>query len=372
LILAHFQEQVLNRENKELTRPVKKNGRFVLVCFLAWAAAGMSGRADIIEQVLVKVNGDIFTKTELEQRQVMMLRQRNLPADPKNEELKKVLEEITPRIVLDAVDEMLLMQRGRELGYRLSEEQFRQVLDNIKKENKIETEEQFQAALKQEGLTMAELRKSLEKQMIISRVQQNEVMGKIGVSEEEARAYYDAHTGEFTTQPAITLRELLVAVPSDQRGVNVGVEEEAKKKAEALRASIAAGESFEKVAAEGSEAPSRANGGLIGPISRDELAPAIRDLIAPLKVGEMTPVFRSDRGYQVLKLEVATDVKVLPFDQAREQIADKVFREKQRGEFEKYIDKLRAQAIIEWKNEEVKKAYETALAARSRAPAASR
>ena len=48
---------------------------------------------------------------------------------------------------------MLLVQRGHELGYRLTDEQFRQVVDNIKKENKIETEEQFQAALKQEGMT---------------------------------------------------------------------------------------------------------------------------------------------------------------------------------------------------------------------------
>ena len=44
---------------------------------------------------------------------------------------------------------MLIVQRGKELGYKLSDEQFKSVLDNIKKENKIESEEQFQAALKQ-------------------------------------------------------------------------------------------------------------------------------------------------------------------------------------------------------------------------------
>ena len=36
-----------------------------------------SVRADILEQVLVKVNGDIITKTDLEQRQIAALRQRN-------------------------------------------------------------------------------------------------------------------------------------------------------------------------------------------------------------------------------------------------------------------------------------------------------
>ena len=43
-------------------------------------------RAEIIEQVLVKVNGEIFTKTDLEQRQVAALRQLgqqgNVKSDP--------------------------------------------------------------------------------------------------------------------------------------------------------------------------------------------------------------------------------------------------------------------------------------------------
>ena len=63
---------------------------------------------------------------------------------------------------------MLIVQRGRELGYRMSDEQFKRYLDNIKKDNKIESDEQFQAALKQENMTMADLRRNLERQMIVS------------------------------------------------------------------------------------------------------------------------------------------------------------------------------------------------------------
>jgi hypothetical protein len=99
--------------------------------------------AEIIEQVLVKVNGEIFTKTELEQRQVQALRQRGQPidlkADPSNQQLRKALDEITPQIMVDVVNEMLVVQRGRELGYSLSNEQFSGIVENIKKENKIET-----------------------------------------------------------------------------------------------------------------------------------------------------------------------------------------------------------------------------------------
>ena len=160
-------------------------------------------RGEIIEQIIVKVNGEILTKTELENRQVAALRQMGQQIDPKanpsDTQLRQMLDQVTPQLMVNAIDEMLLVQRGRELGYKMNDEQFQSVLDNIKKDNKIESDEQFQSALKAENMTLSDLRKSLERQMIVSRVQQNEVMGKIAVNDEEARKYYDTHLSEFTS-----------------------------------------------------------------------------------------------------------------------------------------------------------------------------
>ena len=325
--------------------------------------AAVSTRAEIIEQILVKVNGEIFTKSDLEQRQIAALRQKgqqiDLKSDPGNQQLRKALDEVTPAIMVDAVDEMLIVQRGKELGYKLADDQFKGVIDNIKKENKIESEEAFQAALKSENMSLADLRRNVERSMIVQRVQANEVMGKIGVTEDEARKYYDTHLGEFTTSPSVTLREILVAVAADARGVNVAADEAAKAKIEEIRRRVTAGgENFEKVAAEASEAPSKANAGLIGPISVTELSPELRPLVAAMKAGDVTQVLGSSRGgYQIFKLETMTTVQTAPFEQAREQISDRVFTDKRRMEFQKYLVKLRGQAIIEWKNEDLKKAY---------------
>ena len=323
-------------------------------------------RADILEQVLVKVNGDILTKTDFEQRQIAALRQRQdlASASPDSPELKKAVAEITPDLILSAVDELLLVQRGRELGYALGDEQFHGIIENIKKENKLESEEQFQAALKQEGLTMAELRKSLERQMLISRVQQNEVMGKISVTEDEAKAYYAQHKEQFTTPSSMTLREILIEVPTSEKGVNAGQDDEAKEKALSLRNRLLGGEPFARMAADYSDAPSKANGGLIGPINSNDVAPALRDLLRKMKVGDVSEPIRTSRGYQLLKLETRTDEVVKTFDAARDEISDRVAEEKRRGEMQKYVEKLRGQAIISWKNDELQKAYEQALAER--------
>jgi len=339
------------------------------------ASAVSTTRAEIIEQILVKVNGEIFTKSDLEQRQVAVLRQRgqaiDLKSDPSNAQLRQALDEVTPQILVDAVDEMLIVQRGKELGYRLGDEQFKSVLDNIKKENKMESEEQFQAALKAENMTLADLRRNLERQMIQQRVQQNEVLGKIGVTDEEARRYYETHMNEFTSAPSVTLREILVSVPTDPRGVNAAADDAAKDKAEEIRKRVTTGgESFEKLATDASDSPSKANAGLIGPLSVNDISPELRKLIEAMKPGDVAELIRTQRGYQILKLEAMTSAETMTLEQAREQISERVFTDKRKAEFQKYLEKLRAQAIIEWKNEDVRKAFEEGLKQLQAAPPA--
>jgi len=123
------------------------NIRRALVALLLLAATFAVLRAEVIEQILVKVNGEIFTKSDLEARQVAALRQQlgqqvDLKSDPSDAQLRKMLDEVTPDLIVSVVDEMLVVQRGKELGYKLSEEQFQSVLGNIKKDNKIESDEQ--------------------------------------------------------------------------------------------------------------------------------------------------------------------------------------------------------------------------------------
>ena len=317
--------------------------------------------ADVIEQILVKVNGEIFTKTDLEARQVAALRQKNIQNEPNDEVLKRELSQVTPQIMVDAIAEMLLMQRAKELGYKLTDEQFKAAVDNIKKEYKLDTDEKFQAALKQENLTMADLRRQFERQMLVQRVEQIEIFGKIGITEDEAKKYYQEHVTEFTTPASVTLREILVAAPADKP--LAGPDDAAlKAKAEAIRARAAAGDNFMKLAEDSSDAPSRANAGLIGPLSLSELSPELKAIVEPLKAGDMTDVIRTQRGYQIFKVESLSNAETLPFEQAREQIENRVFTGKRKEEFEKYLARLKAQAIIEWKNQDVKKAYEEGLA----------
>ena len=334
--------------------------------FIGMPASGQQ----IIEQILVKVNGEILTKTDLEARQIQALRDQERAIDPeklKNDaELQKMLLEVTPAILAQSIDEMLLVQRARELGLRVTDDMFKKTVEEIKTTNKIETDEQFAAALRGEGMTVEQFRRVFERQVLQQQVLRQEVGSKISLTEQEAREYYAAHPEEFTPQPTVTLREIFIAVPVQQREAGASFsaadDEQAAAKARSVRARIAAGETFEKLVEELSEAGSKANGGLIGPILRNELSPALQKVLEGMKPGDVSEPIRTARGYQVVKLETANAPTPAAYEEVRDLIADKVVERKRLVERRKLVERLRAQAIIEWKSDDLRKLYEQFLA----------
>lgn len=346
------------------------NMRNVLAVAAVALAVAAPIRADIIEQVLVKVNGDILTKTDLEARQIAALRDRGnvTPEALKNDaELRKALLEVTPQILVNAIDELLLVQRGRERGYTLTDEMFNKWLADLRKEQNLLDDAKFQQALKQEGMTTADLRRQLERQFMLQRVRQDEVGAKLSITEEEARQYYLAHKNDFIEPASVTLREIFIEVPSTtqsgQAGVNVGADDAARQEAEAAHKRVTGGEDFGKVAAEVSDSASKANGGLIGPLPLADVSDALRKTLEAMKPGEVTRPAQVGKGYQILKLETMKAAVAQPFESVRDIVADKVYEAREQAEVRKFLARIRSQALIEWKNEDLKKMYEAQIAA---------
>jgi len=130
---------------------------FVTATVAGVAAQGVpsvQSKSGIIEKIIVKVNGEILTQSELESEQIKSLQeQQNAKVvDAKqlstDAGLAKALQEITPQLLVDAVDDLLIVQYGRELGVKFTEDRFKQALDNVKKENKLD-DKQFAQALKE-------------------------------------------------------------------------------------------------------------------------------------------------------------------------------------------------------------------------------
>jgi parvulin-like peptidyl-prolyl isomerase len=332
--------------------------------------------SNVIQKIIVKVNGEIFTQTELVQRHAEAVRQEN--QDPKDlkafqddAKLAAQIAEVTPAILVEAVDELLMVQRGREIGIRFTDAQFKDAIDRVKKQNNLD-DEGLKKAMAQAGLTLEELRQNFERTYLMQGVTQTEIMQNMRLTEEETRQYYAKHPEAFMQPATLVLREIVVNIATQpdpttgQPSINAAEADEAKERITKARARVLAGEDFVKVAAEVSEGGSKANGGLVGTVVVDEMVPALRDALNKLKPKEISEPIRVSTGYRIYMVESRAEAQVLPFDQVRETIAQKIYQERVGGEQRKYIEKLRAQAVIEWKDDNYRKQYEKALLERGK------
>lgn len=319
------------------------------------------GGRSIVDRVLVRVNGEIFSQGQLTSRQVEALQDMNRGGA----KLEASIAEITPSILVTAVDELLLVQRGREMGFKYTDDVFKQSLDNIKRENKID-DEGLKVGLAQAGLTLDLLRQRLERSYLVNVVQQREVGPTLQITTEEMRQYYEKNKAQFMTPLTVTLRELMVAVPTrTENGKEVfsaADDAAAKDKIDGIRARAVAGANFTQLVTELSDSTTRANGGLIGPLSFDDINPTLKEAIAPLPVGGVTPVMRGPRGYQIFLLDNRSTPAQKPFDTMRGEIEVALREERIEPATVKLLERLRTQAVIEWKDEAYRKLYEQELA----------
>ena len=112
-----------------------------------------------------------------------------------------------------------------------------------------------------------------------------------------------------------------------------------------------------------SDSPSKKTGGLIGPFSPADMSPQLKALVEKMKEGDITPPIRTPAGYQIFKLESQKAAAVQPFDKVQDLIGQKIADGRTQTEMRKFLSRLRAQAIIEWKNPELKKEYDKEIAA---------
>jgi len=341
-----------------------------LAMFVATQGIAAQQQGELLERVLVRVNGEILTQKQLTQKQIEALQRNPYATDIRTLQddvtLKAKIAEVTPRLLVDAVDELLYLQRGRELKVRFTDELFKQALENLKKQNKFQSDDELTKALASEGLSIDQLRQDFERAYTIQAVQQREIGQRMNLTEEERRQYYNTHRQTFLTPATVTLREVFVAFgPEPLKGAQAAYtaaeEAAAKAKIDAARERAVGGADFAALVTEVSEAPTKANGGLVGPVRISDINQALADVIAKLAPGEVSAPIRDPRGYRLFKLESRSAPETRPYEEVRDQIQQRIFEDRLDGESQKLVERLRSQAVIEWKDESYRQLYAKAL-----------
>jgi parvulin-like peptidyl-prolyl isomerase len=303
--------------------------------FLSLALLAAAAQGEIVERVIVKVNGDIVTQSEFEARQIAAVQQARIAP----EQVEKYLRDNNAHILQEAIDDLLLVQRAADLGIKLRPEYIKEVLDGIKKENKIESDEELQNQLRREGMTLDELKRNIERNILKRQVLQRELESKIAVTENDIKAWYDAHPEAYTKPATVHLQEIDVRADA--------------KAAQDLVARARGGEDFAELAKAHSVGPNKAGGGDLGVLRKGDLAPDVEKAAFALAPGQVSDPLPTKDGFRILKVVERTEGSVVPYEDARAEIQRRLNQTRSSDEIERYLEGLRQKAIVDLRVREV-------------------
>jgi parvulin-like peptidyl-prolyl isomerase len=307
--------------------------------------AAPAGAADIavIEEIVAKVNGDIITRSEIERSRKILESEIRRALPPA--EAEKELAEREKHILRDKIDQLLLIQKGKELNINV-DPQVSKYLADLQLQSKIAEPEKFQAWVREQtGQPFEDYKAEIKNSFLTQRVIQQEVGGRIQVPRAELEKYYNEHKNEFIREERIFLREILVSTEGkDEKGIAA-----AEKKARELAARARKGEKFGELARDHSDAVTARNYGELPPAKKGDLNPKIEQLVWNQERGYVTDPIRVDTGFLILKVEDKHRAGLAPFEEVENEIMEKLFMPRFQPAVREYLTKLRYEAFLEIK-----------------------
>lgn len=307
-----------------------------------WRATAQE--AVVIDETLASVNKELITRSMLRRAENALRRdlKEQFPDDPAKQQ--EIFARLQPRLLVSLIDERLIAQRAEEMGVLPEiEAQVNATILELCKQNNLENLDACRAAMERQGLTMEDIRTSYRGQFMRQAVYGQDVYGVLieQVTNREAEEYYRAHPADFTEPGEIEISEIYIAFTPETQSA-------AEARARQAQAALRAGQPFAEVAQAFSDEKraSRANGGKLPPYKDNQLADAFKAELDKLKPGEVTPILKLEKAYQILRLDARRPPSVKPFAEVRDLIKRLIAQQRADAKIKEYLRGLRAKALI--------------------------
>ncbi|MDE1176035.1 MAG: peptidylprolyl isomerase [Edaphobacter sp.] len=303
--------------------------------------AAITPNGVVVEDVIVRVNDQIINRSDLE-RSVHQLeaenQQNQVPADDAADRQKNLLR--------DMIDQQLLLSRAKEMGLNADAEVIRR-LDEIRKQNHLDSMEDLEKAVQQQGgVSFEDFKANIRNGILTQQVVREEVGRHLQMTQGQEQAYYDQHKQEFAQPEQVRLSEILIPTPAD---ASEAVVEQAKAKADGIADKIKTGSSFDDLAKANSGGPTASQGGDLGLFKRGALAKVLEDQTFPLAAGQNTAPIRTRQGFVILKVTEHQQPGIPAMKDVEPQIQEAMYMQAMQPALRTYLTKLREEAFIDIK-----------------------
>ena len=323
--------------------------RSMLIVLIA-AIAPLAQAADvrIVEEIIAKVNGDIITRGEMEQARTHLMEEAKSQGLT-GAQLAEVVRNQDKNALRDQIDQLLLVQRGKDLDVKVDADVTRRLAE-IQSQSKITDPDKFHDYIREQtGMSFEDFQQQMKNTLLTQKVIGEEISSRISIPEADLRKYYEEHQKEFVREEQVFLSQILIST----EGKTPAQVAAAQKKAADLVTRARKGEKFSDLARQNSDDPATAkDGGQLPPYKRSEhlLVKEIEDLVFQQKRGYVTDAIKLPQSLLILKVDDHYEAGQASFEEVKEQITQKLAEPKMEPKVREYLTNLRQNAFLQIKD----------------------
>lgn len=299
---------------------------------------GTMGEKSQPTDVVAVVNETVITNDALERELEMVKRQYESMGSPL---FDAQLPEIKARVGEVLIDRELLYQESQKKKIVVDEKEVQERFQEWK--GQYPSDDLEKSALAAINHTEESLKKDIRKLMAIEKFIDQQFKGKVAVTEEEVKSFYDSHPNFFQKPEQVRASHILIKLDPN---ADPAKKEEARKKLEEAKKKLAQGGDFAALAKELSECPSSAQGGDLGFFHRGMMVKPFEDVAFALEPNNVSDIVETQFGYHLIKVTEKQPAGTVSLEESRDKIEEYLKGQKIGEEVKKCVAALKEKAII--------------------------
>jgi peptidyl-prolyl cis-trans isomerase SurA len=317
--------------------------RILAMLLLAFAVAlPGAAAAEVVDRIAATVNDDVITTLDVSRETDLLAREAEKKAPLSSAEKVKLPATALNRLI----DRMLVTQKIKELNIRVTEDEVRLAVEDVKKQNNL-SQDTFIAALSTQGLSFDQYKTQLREQLERLRLMSQEVRDKVLVGEKEMQEYYDANRARFGETEMFRARHIFFRIDPKAPPQEVA---KITDTAQSVLKDARSGKDFAELAKKFSSDPGAdRDGGELGAFKKGDMLPEIESTVLAMKPGDISDLVKTPAGMHIINLEERSMSKPKPFAEVKGEIENTLYQKKSDERFSQWLVDLRKAASIDIK-----------------------
>ena len=292
-----------------------------------------------LTSIVAVVNDDIITSWEVNQAMQPLVRE----AEKKAPLTDAARRELRSNVITGLIDKKLAEQKIKELNIKVSDDELRQSIEDVKKQNNL-TQEALVAALATQGLTYEQYKSQLRDQLERLRLVSQEVKSKIQVGDQEMRDYYEANKSLYTEEESYRARHIYIKIPKNATDEQLDA---LTARVEAILKETQGPVDFAVLASKYTEDATAKDGGSLGVFKMGDMQGEFVQLLERLKPGDVSGIIKTPSGFHIVKLEERIPGRVKSFEEVKPDIEERLYKKKSDERFNQWLVEMKKEATIE-------------------------